>query len=114
MLFGKGSSISICYLHLTFSPLFPLSLPLLPVSLPKAPKSQDSTLLDLLSGSPPATSAAPSAVPSAAPASGGGALLDLLNLDIQQPAPTQPSTGGGGDLGAGLLDLLSAPTPASG
>ena len=41
--------------------------------------------------------------------------MDLLDLDIQQPAPIQSSAMGGGDLGAGLLDLLSAPAhPASG
>ena len=41
--------------------------------------------------------------------------MDLLDLEIQQPAPVQPSALGGGDLGAGLLDLLGATAhPASG
>lgn len=72
-------------------------------------------MLDLLGGSPIATPVAPAAAPSGAPSSGGGALLDLLDLDIQQPAPVQPSAIGGGDLGAGLLDLLGAPAhPATG
>lgn len=80
---------------------------------PQAPQSQESALLDLLGGSPVATPVAPLAAPSAAPSGGGGVLLDLLDLDVQQPTPTQPSVGGGGvDLGAGLLDLLSAPAPA--
>ena len=53
--------------------------------------------------------------PVAAPVStGGGALLDLLNLDVGQPTPAQPSAGGGAGLGAGLLDLLSSTAPASG
>ena len=68
--------------------------------------------MDLLGGSPVATPVAPAPAPSAASSSGGGALLDLLGLDIQQPVPSQPSVGGGGDLGAGLLDLLGAPTPS--
>lgn len=80
------------------------------VILLQVPQSQESALLDLLGGSE--TSATPLA-PAAAPASsGGGALLDLLNLDIQQPPPTQPSAGGGADLGMGLLDLLGGPTSA--
>ena len=56
----------------------------------------------------PMASVAP---PTMTPSTGGGALLDLLSLDVQQPA--QPSTGGGGgDLGAGLLDLLGTSAPS--
>ena len=77
----------------------------------QVPQSQESALLDLLGGSEP--SATPVALAAAPASSGGGALLDLLNMDIQQPTPAQPSTGGGADLGMGLLDLLGAPTPAS-
>lgn len=77
----------------------------------QAPQSQESALLDLLGGSSE-PSATPVALAAAPASSGGGTLLDLLNLDIQQPTPAQPSTGVGGDLGAGLLNLLGAPTPA--
>ena len=77
----------------------------------QAPQSQESALLDLLGGSSE-PSATPVALAAAPASSGGGALLDLLNLDIQQPTPAQPSTGVGSDLGAGLLDLLGAPTSA--
>ena len=78
----------------------------------QAPQSQESALLDLLGGSPVAV-AAPVSIPSTVPSSGGGALLDLLDLDVQQPPPVQPTAVGGGDLGAGLLDLLSAPAPSA-
>lgn len=77
----------------------------------QVPQTQGSALLDLLGGEPSASPIAPIPAPASTE---GGALLDLLNLDVQQPAPPQPSAGGGADLGVGLLDLLSAPAPASG
>ena len=77
----------------------------------QAPQSQEAALLDLLGGSPPTSSAAPATLPAGPQMSGGGALLDLLDLNAQQPAPSQPSAAGVGNLGVGLLDLLSAPAP---
>lgn len=75
--------------------------------------NQESSLLDLLGGgndSQAQVSSVP--LPASSSDSGGGALLDLLGLDAPTPSTAStgttvmPSMNGGGDMTAGLMDLL--------